>query len=138
VPFSGAYASGIRATRVVTLAGTTMVERYYSQPPQKSYFIGCSTRGYQAMVEAQRFPWDFNGIIAGPPDMDESDLSVRGIWLKRNFLDETTFTVCLSVPTQAYSGCRAQRSATMLVEPHPPPQPTCRNLPFQCDVGRTS
>jgi hypothetical protein len=77
-----------RATHVVTLAGKAIVERYYAQAPHKSYFMGCSTGGYQAMVEAQRFPWDFNGIIAGAPDMDESDLSVRGIWLKRNFLDE--------------------------------------------------
>ena len=38
------------------------------------------------MVEAQRYPFDFNGIIAGAPDMDESDLAVRGIWIKQNFL----------------------------------------------------
>jgi hypothetical protein len=53
-------------------------------------FVG-RTVGYQAMIEAQRFPWDFDGIIAGAPDMDESDLAVRGIWAKRSFLgdDET-------------------------------------------------
>jgi hypothetical protein len=40
------------------------------------------------MIEAQRFPWDFDGIIAGAPDMDESDLAVRGLWAKRSFLDD--------------------------------------------------
>jgi len=75
-----------RATHVATLAGKAIVERYYAAAPNKSYFMGCSTGGYQGMVEAQRFPWDFNGIIAGAPDMDESDLAVRGVWLKRNFI----------------------------------------------------
>jgi len=56
-----------RATHVATLAGKAIVERYYATAPRKSYFMGCSTGGYQAMVEAQRFPWDFDGIIAGPP-----------------------------------------------------------------------
>ncbi len=75
-----------RATHVVTLAGKAIVERYYATSPRRSYFSGCSTGGYQAMVEAQVFPWDFDGIIAGAPDMDESDLSIRGVWLKRNFI----------------------------------------------------
>jgi hypothetical protein len=75
-----------RATHVASLAGKAIVEQFYAKSPNKSYFMGCSTGGYQAMVEAQRFPWDFDGIIAGAPDMDESDLAVRGIWLKRNFI----------------------------------------------------
>ena len=74
-----------RATHVVTLAGKAIVESYYGAPASKAYFAGCSTGGYQAMVEAQRYPYDFNGIIAGAPDMDESDLAVRGMWLKKNF-----------------------------------------------------
>ena len=75
-----------RATHVATLAGKAIVARYYATTPHKSYFMGCSTGGYQAMVEAQRFPWDFNGIVAGAPDMDEADLAVRGLWIKKNFL----------------------------------------------------
>lgn len=76
-----------RATHVATVAGKAIVEHYYGSAPKRSYFIGVSTGGYQAMVEAQRYPWDFNGIVAGAPDMDESDLAVRGLWIKRNFLD---------------------------------------------------
>lgn len=77
-----------RATHVVTLAAKAILQQFYSTGPNKAYFMGCSTGGYQAMVEAQRFPWDFDGIIAGAPDMDESDLAVRGIWAKRNFLGD--------------------------------------------------
>jgi len=75
-----------RATHVTTLAGKAITEYYYGSGPRRSYFMGCSTGGYQGMVEAQRFPWDFDGIVAGAPDMDESDLAVRGVWIKQNFM----------------------------------------------------
>lgn len=75
-----------RATHVAALAGKAITERYYARAPKKSYFIGCSTGGYQGMMEAQRFPWDFDGIVAGAPDMDESDLAVRGVWIKQHFM----------------------------------------------------
>lgn len=39
------------------------------------------------MVEAQRFPWDFDGIIAGAPDMDEADLTMREVWAQRSQLN---------------------------------------------------
>jgi len=75
-----------RATHVTALAGKAVTEHYYSKKPERSYFLGCSTGGYQGMVEVQRFPWDFDGIVAGAPDMDESDLAARGIWIKQSFL----------------------------------------------------
>ena len=74
-----------RATHVTTLAGKAIAERFYATRPKRSYFMGCSTGGYQGMVEAQRFPWDFDGIVAGAPDMDESDLAVRSLWIKKSF-----------------------------------------------------
>jgi len=77
-----------RATHVTAVAGKAIASRFYGNDPRLSYFMGCSTGGYQGLVEAQRFPWDFNGIVAGAPDMDESDLAMRGLWIKRNFLDE--------------------------------------------------
>src|SRR5258706_9864230 len=51
----------VSASHVTALAGRALAERYYSAPPQKSYFMGCSAGGLQAMSEAQRFPWDFDG-----------------------------------------------------------------------------
>jgi len=55
---------GFRATHVATLAGKAITEAYYQKAPARSYFFGCSTGGRQAMIEAQRFPEDFDGIIA--------------------------------------------------------------------------
>ena len=58
---------GYRATHVTALAGKAITERFYKKAPDRSYFMGCSTGGRLGMVEAQRFPWDFDGIIAGAP-----------------------------------------------------------------------
>jgi feruloyl esterase len=78
---------GYRAIHVATLAAKSIVNRYYSKDAQRAYFMSCSTGGYQGMVEAQRFPWDFDGIIAGAPDMDEADLTMREVWAQRSQLD---------------------------------------------------
>lgn len=80
---------GYRATHVAALAGKSIVRSYYAQPASRSMMLGCSTGGYQGMVEAQRFPWDFDGIVAIAPDIeDEADLGMRVLWHMRNFLDD--------------------------------------------------
>lgn len=56
-----------RATHVVTMAAKEVVKAYYRQPAKYSYFMGCSTGGVQGVIEAQRYPHDFDGIIAGAP-----------------------------------------------------------------------
>jgi|SRR6185437_14483606 len=58
---------GYRAAHVAALAGKAITAAYYSHAPSRSYFLGCSTGGREAMVETQRFPWDFDGIVAGAP-----------------------------------------------------------------------
>ena len=58
---------GWRATHVAALAGKALIKEYYGRPPSESYFRGFSTGGDQAMNEAQRFPEDFNGILATAP-----------------------------------------------------------------------
>ena len=78
---------GFRSVHVVALAAKAIVTQYYSKKADRSYFVGCSTGGYEGLVEAQRFPWDFDGIVAGAPDMDEADLTMRDIWASRNLLD---------------------------------------------------
>jgi hypothetical protein len=79
---------GYRATHVAALAGKAIAHRYYQAPLKRSYFVGCSTGGYQGLTEAQRFPWDFDGIIAGAPDIDESAANTRATWIARVALDQ--------------------------------------------------
>lgn len=80
---------GYRAAHVAALAGKAITNAYYRKRQghsMPSIFMGCSTGGYQGMVEAQRFPWDFNGIVAIAPDMDEADLAMRKVWFFHNWV----------------------------------------------------
>src|SRR5262245_26074846 len=61
---------GWRAIHEMTVAAKLIINAYYSAAPQRSYWNGCSAGGRQAMKEAQRFPADFDGIIAGAPGLD--------------------------------------------------------------------
>lgn len=56
---------GYRANHEMTVAGKTLISAYYKAAPRSSYFSGCSTGGQQALSIAQRYPQDYNGIIAG-------------------------------------------------------------------------
>lgn len=78
---------GYRATHVATLAAKAILERYYGTPAQRSYFEGCSTGGRQALLLAQRFPADFDGIIAGCPILSNAAESVHVAWSSRANLD---------------------------------------------------
>jgi len=54
-----------RAVHEMTATSKKIIDRYYGTAPQFSYFKGCSTGGRQAVMAAQRYPDDFDGIIAG-------------------------------------------------------------------------
>jgi len=61
---------GWRSAHEMTVVSKKIVAAYYGEGPHYSYWNGCSAGGRQAMKEAQRFPEDFNGIIAGAPGND--------------------------------------------------------------------
>ena len=56
-----------------------IIGNYYGKWPEYSYFMGCSRGGGQAMMEAQRYPDDFDGIIAGAPAFDWVAIAVEAI-----------------------------------------------------------
>ncbi|AHI25874.1 putative hydrolase [Komagataeibacter xylinus E25] len=56
-----------RANHVTALAAKALTAAFYGQAPKYSYFVGCSDGGREALMEAQRFPDDFDGISAGAP-----------------------------------------------------------------------
>ena len=58
---------GERAIHEMTVKAKAVVDTFYGRAPQFSYFNACSTGGRQALIEAQRFPQDYDGIIAGHP-----------------------------------------------------------------------
>ena len=59
-----------RGVHLTTVAAKSLIAKYYGQAPKYSYFMGCSDGGREALMEAQRFPEDFNGITAGAPAMN--------------------------------------------------------------------
>jgi feruloyl esterase len=58
---------GYRAIHAMTQVAKTAIKAYYGRSPQRSYFGSCSNGGRQALMEAQRFPEDYDGILAGAP-----------------------------------------------------------------------
>lgn len=71
---------GWRATHVTTVAAKGIIKAYYADAAEYSYWEGCSTGGRQAAVEAQRFPRDFDGIVAGDLFMNAIEIAMEQIW----------------------------------------------------------
>lgn len=70
-----------RAVHELVAAGRALAAAHYDGDPAHTYFSGCSTGGRQALVAAQRFPADFDGIVAGAPGNYTSRQTVGQIWL---------------------------------------------------------
>lgn len=56
-----------RGQHITTLAAKKLIQAYYGQAQKTAYFVGCSDGGREALMAAQRYPTDYNGIIAGAP-----------------------------------------------------------------------
>ena len=69
-----------RAVHVMTGTAKVVVRSYYGRFAAHSYFSGCSTGGQQALTEAQRFPEDYDGIVAGAPGSNRVRLNVGFLW----------------------------------------------------------
>ena len=58
---------GYRAVHEMTQKAQSIIHAYYGTPASRSYFLSCSDGGREALMEAQRFPDDYDGILAGAP-----------------------------------------------------------------------
>ena len=58
---------GHRGIHEMTRVAKELIHAYYGKPQQRSYFAGCSDGGREALMEAQRYPEDYDGILAGAP-----------------------------------------------------------------------
>lgn len=70
---------GWRAVHVMTERAKEIIATYYGKPQQKAYFDACSDGGREALMEAQRFPEDYDGILAGAPANAWSTMLGAGI-----------------------------------------------------------
>lgn len=71
---------GYRATHEMTVIAKKLIKKYYKKDPLYSYFQGCSTGGQQALSEAQRYPEDYDGILAGAPANNRTHLHTMFLW----------------------------------------------------------
>ncbi|MDG2175536.1 MAG: tannase/feruloyl esterase family alpha/beta hydrolase [Gammaproteobacteria bacterium] len=71
---------GYRAVHETSVQAKAILNTYFGRPQELSYFNGCSDGGREALMEAQRYPEDFNGIIAGAPANSWSHLFTGFVW----------------------------------------------------------
>jgi feruloyl esterase len=75
---------GFRAIHLMTLRGKEIAKAFYGQREHTAYFAGCSTGGQNALMSAQRFPEDYNGILAGAPAFNRTHLHTAGLFAWQN------------------------------------------------------
>jgi feruloyl esterase len=79
---------GYRSIHEMTLAAEQVIAAFYGAGPKLSYFAGCSSGGRQALMEAQRFPNDYDGIVAGAPTNNWTKLMFGRIWVAQATLSD--------------------------------------------------
>jgi feruloyl esterase len=73
---------GYRALHLTTEHGKAIVQAFYRTAPTRSYYVGCSTGGRQGLMEAQRYPDDYDGLITGAPAANWTRFQAGGhLWI---------------------------------------------------------
>ena len=84
---------GYRSMHELTVAAKAMVSAFYQRPARLSYYNGCSTGGRQGMMEAQRYPDDFDAIVAGAPVYNQIHLNTSQVALQMQMLRDPALLV---------------------------------------------
>jgi feruloyl esterase len=79
---------GYRAVHETSVQAKAIARAFYGKELTRSYFVGCSDGGREALMEAQRFPDDFIGIVAGAPANNWTHLLVGAIWTEQALLND--------------------------------------------------
>ena len=79
---------GYRAMHEMTVQSKAVIASFYNRGPQLAYYQGCSTGGRQGLMEAQRYPDDFDAIIAGAPVNNQISLNVSQVALQVEMLKD--------------------------------------------------
>ena len=74
-----------RSVHETAVAAKALINAFYGEAPKFSYFTGCSAGGRQAMVAVQRYPADFDGVVAGSPGLDWTSRAVSAVRVQHAF-----------------------------------------------------
>ena len=74
-----------RSIHETAVAAKALINAFYGEAPKFSYFTGCSAGGRQAMVAAQRYPADFDGVVAGSPGLDWTSRALSAVRVNQAF-----------------------------------------------------
>ena len=72
---------GHRAVHEMTEKGKAITAAFYDTAARYSYFVGCSAGGKQALKEAQMYPQDYDGVVAGSPGVNWSGRALLSVWV---------------------------------------------------------
>jgi feruloyl esterase len=75
---------GLTSEHSLARMSKAIITAYYGRPASFTYYDGCSTGGREALILAQRYPGDFNGIIAGAPTGNLAPLALFNAWMVRS------------------------------------------------------
>jgi len=111
---------GHAAVHRVAEASKAIIRAHYHAPPSRSYFNGCSNGGRQALMAAQRYPADFDGIVAGAPAYDFTGIAAQFVMdIKAAFPDAASVSkpvfpaeTLKSVESQIVAACDALDGVT--------------------------
>ena len=91
---------GHRGIHEMTRVAKALIQAYYAKAPQRSYFAGCSDGGREALMEAQRYPEDYDGILAGAPANNWTPLLTTAAYDTQALtLDPANFIPPAKIPT---------------------------------------
>jgi feruloyl esterase len=102
---------GHRGTHVTTVASKFITQGFYGSPLQQAYFNGCSNGGRQALMEVQRYPGDYSGVIAGDPSFGVGG-QLNRVWHYQTLLSNPEHFIPISkvpvISAATVGGCDAK------------------------------
>jgi feruloyl esterase len=131
---------GYKSDHLLAQAAKAVIKRYYGQAATHAYFDGCSQGGHQGLTEAQRYPTDFDGIIAGAPANNFTALNTFShAWTAQSvYLDGGPATITnadlADIHAAALKGCGAPADGIIA----DPLACTWDPATIRCEAGQTS
>jgi pimeloyl-ACP methyl ester carboxylesterase len=123
---------GLTSEHSLNQVATTLMRAYYGHGPAYRFFDGCSTGGRQALNLAQRYPDDFDGILAGAPAIDLAKLGLYNAWLVTHNTDAHGRQILGPDKVPALHAAVAAKCGEIVQDPR-----TCgfRPATIQCPAG---